>query len=159
MDAKKRKKLGTVLIVVGVTALICMIFFLIFGGKLLLNPKYQLEPEQNEPTVSAASSDSISIPGMESMKIQANSKNITVDLYNPDTNNCYFEISILLDNGEQEIYKSALMKPGQHLYEIEISKALSAGTYEAVLHYNTYSTDGSYTPQNGANVPFTLIAE
>ena len=159
MSKEKRKRLGIILIVAGVVALLVILFFVFFGNKLILNPQYEFEPEQSIVQSSEELDfDSISIPGKESMTIQANTKSVSVDLYNPEDNKCYFEISLLLEDGT-EIYKSKLLKPGQHLYKIELDKALKKGTYNATIHYSTYTIDGNYTPLNGANVPIKLIAE
>lgn len=159
MTQEKRKRLGIILIVAGVVALLVILFFVFFGSKLVLNPQYEFEPEQSIVQSSQKLDfDSISIPGKESMTVQADTKNISVDLYNPEDNKCYFEISILLEDGT-ELYKSKLIKPGQHLYKIELSQAFDKGTHNITIHYNTYTMDGNYIPLNGANVPVKLIAE
>lgn len=154
------KKIGIICISAGSAALLVVLFFMFFGSTLFLNPGYEFEPEQTPPSSTTGSYDeSIAIPGMESMTVKADSKNASVKLYNPEGNNCYFEISIILFDEDNEIYKSKLIKPGQQLYEIELNKALKKGTYKATLHYNTYTMDGDYTPLNGANVPFDIIVK
>lgn len=159
MTLEKRKRLGIILIVAGAVALLVILFFVFFGSRLVLKPQYEFEPEQSIVQSSQELDfDSISIPGKESMTVQADAKNISVDLYNPEDNKCYFEISILLDDGT-EVYKSKLLKPGQHLYKIELSRAFDKGIHNITIHYNTYTTDGNYTPLNGANVPVKLTAQ
>lgn len=159
MTRDKRKQLGIILAIAGATELLVTIFFIFFGSKLILNPEYEFEPEQSVVQSSQQLDfDSISIPGKESIKIQANAKSVAVDLYNPENNKCYFEISILLEDGT-ELYKSKLVKPGQNIYKINLNKELAKGTYNATIHYRTYTMDGNYTPLNGANVPVKLIAE
>lgn len=117
--------------------------------------QWELEPEQQAPVSSMVDQSTISIPGMESMTIPADTETVSVRLYNPEENPCYFEISITLEDGT-ELYRSKLVSPGQELYEITLNQPLEAGEYSAVLHYSTYSMDESYTPMNGASVPFTL---
>lgn len=159
MSKEKRKPLGIILIISGSVAILVIIFFVFFGNKLILNSKYDFEPEQSVVQSSKKLDfDSISIPGKESMTIEADTKDVSVDLYNPKSNKCYFEISLLLEDGT-ELYKSKLIKPGQSLYKIDLSKAMKKGNYSATIHYNTYTTDGNYTPLNGANVPVKLIVE
>ncbi len=159
MTRDKRKRLGIILTIAGATALLITLFFIFFGSKLILNPEHEFEPEQSVVQSSQQLDfDSISIPGKESMKIQAEEKSVSVDLYNPEDNKCYFEISILLEDGT-ELYKSKLVKPGQNIYKINLNKELAKGTYNATIHYSTYTMDGNYTPLNGANVPVKLIAE
>ncbi len=101
----------------------------------------------------------ISVPGIKSLTVTEDSTTASVDLYNPNKNECYFEISILLKDSNRQIYKSDLVRPGQHIYEIQLSTALEAGEYEAILHYDAYTMDGSNTELNGADVAFTLIVE
>lgn len=159
MTLDKRKRLGIILTIAGATALLVTLFFIFFGSRLILNPEHEFEPEQSVVQSSQQLGfDSISIPGKESMKVQANAKSVSVDLYNPENNKCYFEISILLEDGT-ELYKSKLVKPGQNIYKINLNKELAKGTYNATIHYSTYTMDGNYTPLNGANVPVKLIAE
>lgn len=159
MTRDKRKRLGIILTIAGATALLVVVFFIFFGSSLVLNPEYEFEPEQSVLRSSQQLDfDSISIPGKESIKIQAEEKSVSVDLYNPEDNKCYFEISIMLEDGT-ELYKSKLVKPGQNIYKINLNKELAKGTYDATIHYSTYTMDGNYTPLNGANVPTKLIAE
>ncbi|MDR1914567.1 MAG: hypothetical protein LBQ68_08830 [Clostridiales bacterium] len=159
-NSLKRKKTGIVFITIGVTALICVILFLIFGSKLLLNPNREFEPEQISDTSTPLQgpNNSITIPGFETLTIPAGKTSVSAYLYNPEENICYFEISILLTDTNTEIYKSKLVSPGQKLYQIELNQALKKGTYDAVVHYSTYALS-DYADMNGANVPFTLIVE
>lgn len=162
MNKEKRRNIGIILIVAGTAALLVILFFIFFGSKLFLNPSYEFEEDQIAPeTVEAVDypGDSISIPGVDSMTIEAETTKVSVNIYNPENNNCYFEVSIIIEDDNEEIYKSKLIKPGQSLYEIELNQQIKKGTYNANLHYNTYTMDGNYTPLNGANIPFVLIAE
>lgn len=160
MNQPKKNNLklaGFLFLTIGAVTLVCLTVFCIFGNRFLLKPDVEFEPEQFIST-GASVQDSITIPGFESMTVSANAKQIKAHLYNPEKNNCYFEISIILSDKEEEIYKSKYIKPGQHLYDITLTRELPAGTYSAVLHYSTYSLD-DYIPLNGADVPITLIAE
>lgn len=151
------KKIGLVLVTIGGTMLLCIIFFLVFGSGLLLNPGRDMEPHQTLAPQQDID-DSISIPGFEDMKIPAGKTSVSTYLYNPEDNKCYFEISILLTDTNEEIYKSKLVSPGQKLYQIELTKALEKGQYDAILHYSTFSLENQ-ADLNGANVPFKLIVE
>lgn len=147
----KKMFIGYSLILSGVVMAICMFFFMFFAHRFL---NVAFEPDQT-PKASSIN-EKITIPGFESMVASAAKKTAYTTIYNPEGNNCYFEVSIILKDGGKEIYKSKFISPGQHLYEIQFDKSLSAGTYKAVLHYSTYSLD-NYAPMNGANIPFTLI--
>jgi FtsZ-interacting cell division protein ZipA len=209
LNCKKTKRVGEELIVIGITILLCTLFFVFFGTRLLIDTAYLEDTPQNDTTsvsdsvstdnieeetttmssvvndndsksISVSIEDesttkkiqeaqtksttttqqsSISIPGVKSMKISKDSKTASVDLYNPSKNNCYFEISIILKDCNKQIYKSNLVRPGQHIYQIDLSQTLPKGEYTAVLHYDTYAMDDNYTELNGANIEFTLIVE
>lgn len=156
-----KNAIGAGLITSGVTAVVCTAFFYFFGDRFFeqvintfAHEAYQESKDEKKQT---AEVDTIAIPGMKSMTIEADSKVVSAELYNPEKNNCYFEISILI-NEDEEIYKSNLISPGQTLAEIQLNEELEAGNYEAVLHYATYAMN-DYTPLNGANVPFELIVQ
>lgn len=152
---KKKTIAGYTLIVAAVTALVCIFVFIFFGYHFFLKQEIEFEADQTL-NKSVVQSDSISIPGFETWTIDSGKVNVSADFYNPEKNNCYFVISVILDDTGETIYKSKYLKPGQHLYEIELIKALENGKYGATLHYSTYSmTD--LTPLNGADVPFELV--
>lgn len=154
---KKKTVAGYTLIVAGVTALICTLVFVFLGYNFFLKPEIEFEKEQIL-SQSATQSDTISIPGFDTWTIDAGKTQATTNFYNPEKNTCYFVISVILDDTDEVIYESKYIKPNQHLYEVELLKALDEGTYQATLHYSTYSmTD--LAPMNGADVPFELVAK
>ncbi len=114
------------------------------------------EEEQFQENIEATQSKGIKIPGYSTIPIKANQKEVSIDLYNPEENEVYFEISFILNDTNEEIYKSKLIKPGQHIYSITLTKALPVGEYPVTIKYNTFSTDESYTPKNGASVGCVL---
>lgn len=157
--AKKNKLFisGIVLLLAGAVILLFLLMLsLVFQGNVADSGDFLLEEIQEAP-VTDLEGATISIPGMESMTIEADAETVSVRLYNPENNPCYFEISITLDDGT-EIYRSNMISPGQELYEIELNEALEAGEYSAVLQYETYSLDEAHTPMNGASVPITIYA-
>ena len=68
----------------------------------------------------------------------------------------YFQITFLI--GEEQIYQSKLIRPGDHLYDITLDRALEAGEYELTIQYDTFSMDETYSPRNGATVNCILKA-
>ncbi|MCD8026287.1 MAG: hypothetical protein LUF33_05015 [Clostridiales bacterium] len=148
-----RKKLGTGLISSGASTLICVLLFYFFGGYLVTGEAVEFEPQQ---TAAEISNGSIIIPGFQALAVSEGSTSVSANFYNPEENNCYFEISVILDDGDEEIYKSKYVSPGQTLYTIELNRGLEAGSYGATLHYSTYRTS-DYTPLNGANIPITVV--
>ena len=155
MKLNKKTITGYTFIVAGITALICIALFIFLGYRFFLNPEMEFEADQtmNQEIVQ---SDKISIPGFEAWTIDAGETKVSTNFYNPEKNTCYFVISIILDDTGEQIYESKYIKPGQHLYEVEINNALEAGTYAATLHYSTYSMS-DLMPLNGADLPFELV--
>lgn len=94
-----------------------------------------------EDPVAGGSDGSIAIPGFEKMVMKSGQADQVVDFYNPEKNVCYFRISITLADGT-ELYRSGMIRPGQKIDKIEISRPLKAGTYEdAVLQYDCYTLE------------------
>lgn len=152
---KKKTVAGYTLIVAGITALMCILVFIFLGYRFFLKPKIEFEADQTL-NQSVTQADKISIPGFEAWTIDAGKTKASTNFYNPQQNGCYFVIRIIMDETGETIYESKYLKPGQHLYEVELLHALEAGKYRATLHYSTYSmTD--LTPMNGADVPFELV--
>ena len=77
---------------------------------------------------------------------------------NPGENEVYFKVKFILSESNEVIYESQLIKPGQHLYEIELNRELAEGEYNLVIQYETFLMDGSYSPRNGASVNCILKA-
>ena len=102
--------------------------------------------------------EGIRIPGYPSITIPADTKDVTVNLMNPEGNPCYFTFEIVLNDTDETIYTSKMVEPGKAITEVTLEKALAAGEYPATIKITTASlTDGS--AMNGANVETTLIAQ
>lgn len=161
MNPQKKDKMkfaGIIMIITGIVTILCLLIFILFGNNFLLKSGIEFEADQAPASQSQGASSSISIPGFESINIQAGASRVSSPLYNPDGNACYFEITVTLDSNGEEIYKSKYLAPGQHLYEIELNRSLSVGSYDATIHYSTYSVE-DLTPLNGANVPVKLVVK
>lgn len=101
-------------------------------------------------------SDNISIPGFDVMNLKAGETAQSVNLYNPEQNDCYFKISLLLSDGTR-LWESNLLAPGKALYEITLDEPLEAGTYEdAVLKYECFTYDEAQSPLNGAEIKLDI---
>ena len=100
--------------------------------------------------------DTISIPGFDVMNLQAGVTEQKVNLHNPEKNICYFKMTLFLNDGTK-LWESKLIKPGKAVYEITLSQALQAGTYEdCVLKYECFKMDKEQTPLNGSEIKFTM---
>lgn len=102
------------------------------------------------------SGEKISIPCFESLVFKANQTTQKVNLYNPENNNCYFVISLIVE--QDTLFKSDMIAPNTGFYEIELSEELAAGQYSGIIVYECYSlTDLS--PMNGGSFHFDLTVQ
>ncbi len=168
------EKQGIVLTKKKAIALAAIALLLVIGGVML---GMQLV-NQNEPSISAVTPDldenavdwegeipvvqgdkeqeGIAIPGYKVIGLKADQREQQVNFYNPQVNDCYFVISLLLEDGT-ELWKSKLIVPGKGLYEIELNQTLPAGTYEnSILKYECYAMDDNLSELNGGEVQLTL---
>ena len=127
--------------------------------KEVTNYDVEFEAEQEAPeqeTAGSSSGGAIQIPGYKSISIPAGTRDVEVELMNPEQNEVYFEISFYLPETDETIYTSKMIRPGQHLYEITLEREMEAGEYPLIVRYATYSADEAMTPRNGAEVNCTL---
>lgn len=115
---------------------------------------YEFEDEQER--AGATIGDNIKIPGYDLIAVDAGETKIKGDFFNPEENNVYFKMIFQLTETEEVIFESDLIKPGQHMYEIELMRTIDAGEYDLTVLYETFSTDGNFTPLNGANLQCEL---
>ncbi|HJJ32747.1 MAG TPA: hypothetical protein O0Y10_04690 [Methanocorpusculum sp.] len=100
----------------------------------------------------------IAIPGWESISIPANQTEVIVDFRNPEANEGYYYMTfeLRLADGES-LYQSGLVRAGDHIQRITLSRGLPAGTYDAVIHVQPYSADDNLVPKNNADMKIKLI--
>ena len=100
----------------------------------------------------------IRIPGYPSITIAADKENVTMNLYNPEGNPCYFTFEIVLSDTNETIYKSDMVEPGKAITNVKLKYGLAAGEHNAVIKISTASlTDGK--AMNGANVETVLVSK
>lgn len=100
--------------------------------------------------------DTIDIPGFDSMNFKAGTAEQSVNLYNPGENTCYFKMTLLLNDGTV-LWESRLVEPGKAIYDIRLNQGLSAGDYEdCTLKYECFAMNEEQTPLNGSEIKFTL---
>lgn len=157
-----RKKKITILVVILVLAAAGAGIYWYTRPKEVTNYDAEFEEDQERPDSTdqeGSVADGIQIPGYKSITIPAGTKDVSVELMNPEENQVYFQISFYLPDTEETIYTSKMIKPGQHLYEITLEKEMAAGEYPLTVRYDTFSADEAMTPRNGAEVNCTLIVE
>jgi len=125
---------------------------LLIAGFFLL--RYYNDP-RNKVIVFEEESKTIAVPGYEVLELTADKKRQTLCLPNPESNTCYFEISLFLED-ETLLWQSSLIEPGKTSKPMVLKQRLSEGTYPAILRYNSFKTDGSLAALNGAETKVTL---
>lgn len=156
-----RKKI-TILIVILIAAAAAAGIYLHTRPKEVTNYDAEFEDDQEKPDKAdqaGSVSAGIQIPGYKSITIPAGTTDVSVELMNPEENEVYFQISFYLPDTDETIYTSKLIKPGQHLYEITLEKAMEPGEYPLTVKYDTFTADEDMTPRNGAEVNCTLVVK
>lgn len=99
--------------------------------------------------------DQIQVPGFDKLRFSSGTRSQDVALYNPDGNTCYFVITLSLPDGS-EFYRSSMIKPGERIDRIDITKDIAVGTYTGcTMRYDCYDLT-SLDALNGATNTFTL---
>ena len=155
----KKKQL---IILLGILACIAVAAVFVLRQKNMADPAFSPDLDPNAKTQTADDTGEkptgIRIPGYPSITIEADKKDVQMNLMNPEGNPCYFTFEIVLNDTDETIYTSKMVEPGKAITEVTLDKALAAGEYPATIKITTASlTDGS--AMNGANVETTLIAQ
>ena len=148
-----RRKGKLVVFVLAAVVLAAVIAALLLMGR----PEKQQAKLPNGETVQPSGAvekraDSIAIPGYEGISLKADSKEQEIGFPNPAQNTCYFQISLMLEDGTL-LWQSGLVEPG----EISEPITLAAGVYpNALLKFDCYTMDGTMRALNGAATKMTL---
>lgn len=143
-----------IIIFVSVVVSLCVVL-----GVVFLNNKMPSDMMPINMGTVQKNTDSISIPGYESLTLEAGRKQQTISLNNPAQNCCYFQISLTLKDGTI-LWQSDLISPGEQSTPMLLSKELSKGTYtEAKLIYHCFQMNDDLTSLNGAETKLTLIVK
>jgi len=144
------KKLYAVIITILLIIIAIMFIFLLRSCNTSVPPNDETPP----PTLdfkeySEYQDKSISIPGTTGLNFKSGQLNQKVDFYNPESNSCYFIISLYLSDNTL-IYKSDYLSPGEHIKEITLNQELKRGLYNnCQLIYNCYTLDNKSTLNSG----------
>ena len=159
--------------------LICLALGLTAVGFLLTKEMKTIDPAESscgvgltidpsaaeaQPAESESSMEKdVTIAGIGVVTMSANQKEVTVDFYNPwENKNLFyltFELRVCDDSqqGYEVLYTSGFVEPGKHIYEIELSRELKKGVYDAVIHIQPYRMDMEMTRTNNADIVTRLI--
>lgn len=111
----------------------------------------------NQPLETARQSSYIAIPGFYEMTFVADQKTQKVNIYNPESNQCFMYDKIILDDGSV-LWESEALYPGFGFYEIELDDTIGHGVYNARLVIRCFTVaDG--TEVNGSTIDFKLYVK
>lgn len=94
----------------------------------------------------------IVIPGFDSLVFLSNQTKQKVNFFNPAENDCYFKMSLLVDN--DIVWQSGNVAPGKGYYNITLQNTLQKGSYTSYLKIECFKED--LTRLNSADVQIKL---
>lgn len=96
----------------------------------------------------------IAIPCFADLSFRANQTAQRVNIYNPEENECIMDFSIVLSDGAV-IWETDNTLPGYGFHDIELTKPLSSGVYEARLITRCFTMDNK-SELNGSSFKFKI---
>lgn len=76
---------------------------------------------------------------------------------NPGNNAKLLQVSIRIDDTEEEVYASKYLKPGTYIDSVKLDKVLEKGTYHATAYFSAYDEETQeYIGQTGAQITLTI---
>ena len=134
------------------------------GGSSSQGGGLTIDPNATE-NLTVVQHPGVAIPGFGTMTIPAYTTNLKgINLYNPEQNEdlyyLTYKLCLLDKNGavSEVLYESQLLPPGQYIQDITMSRGLSPGTYEAVMHVQPYRI-ADKSPTNNADLRITIVAK
>ena len=97
----------------------------------------------------------ITMPGYDTIPLKAGNTTAEVALANPESNTCYFQFQLILQETDDILYTSDLVAPGMAIVNEELSRSFDAGDYPLIIRINTFSEDGKIS-YNGSDIVTTL---
>lgn len=114
--------------------------------------------QDDDSADAARNPETIAIPGFTAMTLTAGETRQQVSLHNPEDNEAYFRISLILPDGTL-LWRSEFIEPGKGVREITLNEPLAAGEYpDTTVRYECFSLDDQ-SPLNGAVSKTTLHVE
>lgn len=156
-----KSKKSNILLQWFVALLILMIFFPLkqcssnSGSSIALSPDNhaaEWNGNQSLPLQTRQTDGGIAIPGFNELTFYAEQKQQQVNLYNPATNDCFFLMTLFVN--EEQLWKSGYVAPGTGFYEIELDNSLRVGEYNGYLKIQCFRENGEEL--NSAKVNFHL---
>lgn len=151
MERKKQKRLAIIFLIV----IAIIIFILCLRG---CQPKSNSEstiPEESKSLdfiPATKNENTITIPAITGLNMVAGQLQQTVDFRNPDTNSCFFRISLYLSD-DTLIYQSGYLAPSERIHEITMNQTLEKGLYlNCRMVFDCFTLDEEKSPLNSGEI-------
>lgn len=103
--------------------------------------------------------DSITVPGISELRMDAGQRTVEYPLVNPEGNTCYMKYTIRESETGEVLYESGLIEPGAAVLTFDLNRELEAGTYDILVKVDTSDIDDYTVELNGAEIPAELTVE
>ena len=148
----EHKQIKRIVLVVLLAVVVVVILLLRSCGDSPVIPSTNTDPIKGTLNFTPAGeqqNNTIKIPGMTGITMQAGQLEQTVDFHNPKENACYFVLSLYLSD-DTLIYQSDYLAPGERITEIVLNQTLQRGVYgKCRLVYQCFTLDNKYALNTG----------
>ena len=100
--------------------------------------------------------ESIALPGVSVIEMEAGSTRVDFPLVNPEGNTCYMKYTIRDTRTDEVLYRSGMIEPGMAVLGFDLEQPLEAGTYEILVQVETSDLEDYTVQLNGAEIPAKL---
>lgn len=161
MDSRKKKRC-----IIGIILLVILIIVVILCLRSCHNQSPPNDTNTTEESELPKSLDfealeeqeKITIPAVTGLNMTAGQLNQEVNFYNPETNSCYFQLSLYLSD-DTLLYQSDLLKPAESINEIKLSQELKRGIYSNCrLVFDCFTMDEEKEKLNSGTVIMEITA-
>lgn len=175
-EEKKEKKQKRLIIILIILLLIALLFCGVFAGYIIYNEFFKEDPGmggtggsgvtlKDTESIEQKQLPNIAIPGWTELTIPANTVKLNdIPFYNPKENkgnyDLTFEVRLLDDRGRVSsvLFTTGLIPAGKEVATVTLSKGLSPGVYDAVLHVQPYYVeDGNPTNNMETALRLTVV--
>lgn len=149
MEQTKRKRWAIICLIVIAVIILCL-----RGCQPETNsvPTIPEESKSLDFIPATKNENTITIPAITGLNMVAGQLQQAVDFRNPDTNNCYFQISLYLSD-DTLIYKSGYLAPSEQIQEITLYQELEKGLYlNCHMVFDCFTLDEEKSPLNSGEI-------
>nr|WP_294495241.1 hypothetical protein [uncultured Mediterraneibacter sp.] len=94
----------------------------------------------------------ITMPGFETLYMNARTREVDTALPNPEGNPCYFTYQIIMADTGEELYSTDALEPGTAVRGFVMEKDLEPGSYDIEIRITTGQLDDYTEPMNSGTI-------